>query len=384
METGEVNLKPRDAFSLELLIEEGLLIGRILNHFERFPESSPHLILTAIPFLAIAEHDAIPFLNRKMNFNLPAEDSRITSTRHMTKSLGSRGFDFPEYANQAHDIIEELNGRFYAQKGPSKLLVKPFQTNVGISFYDGIPIYSNYSTTHLLTKDQPNMLGRPDHKFENEMGFEIGASGAVLLAIANKFEPNPAAYQTNEFAVRSNDFKYDALIKPLKNKGIDDVAVFFFFSELLMLLTSVIALRNAGFLRDAVWLKYSSLTLHHAWRAIDCFSAFARRQKSEEMSLTPFVNEVGRLLDRNDKKFIQKSRPLRNAMIHYDFTSKLVPDEIDGSNPWTVMEAATHSSVGIPVYEYGIQLFQIRDKLIQSISNLIAFPDFDSSKQPRW
>ena len=71
-------------------------------------------------------------------------------------------------------------------------------------------------------------------------------------------------------------------------------------------------------------------------------------------------------------------------MIHYDFTSKLVPDEIDGSNPWTVMEAATHSSVGIPVYEYGIQLFQIRDKLIQSISNLIAFPDFDSSKQPRW
>ncbi len=53
------------------------------------------------------------------------------------------------------------------------------------------------------------------------------------------------------------------------------------------------------------------------------------------------MDEVGHLLNRDEAKFIKKSRPLSNAMMRYGFTKALGPDGVDGSNPWNVMDAAT-------------------------------------------
>lgn len=373
---------PRDSFSLQLIIEEGIFLGRLLDQHDRFPDNSSCLILTALPFLTIAEHDAIPFLNRKLGLGLPTEDARLTSIRHMTKSLDSKHFDFEAYSYQANKVIEHLNRQFYLYNKKTGSWIDWGRTNVGISYYEDEPIYANYSSTHLFTQDSPNLLGTDEHKYEDQIGFSAGESGRVLLEIAKSYFPTPEMYQTHRFHVKANDWKYGKLTSSLKKQGIHDDSIFFFFSELLMLLSSVHALRSAGFFNDAAWLKYSSLTLDHAWRAIECFSGYHRKMTNETKTPENFLNSVGGLLGRDDKRFIKKAHPLRNAMMHYDFTDKMVPIEVDGSDPWAVMNIASETVTKMSVYEYACELFRVRDKLVKSISNLISFPDYNPAKSP--
>lgn len=375
-------LLPRDSFSLQLIIEEGIFLGRLLDQHDRFPDNSSCLILTALPFLTIAEHDAIPFLNRKLGLGLPTEDARLTSIRHMTKSLDSKHFDFEDYSYQANKVIEHLNKQFYLFNKKTGSWIDWGRTNVGISFYEDVPIYASYSSTHLFTQDNPSLLGTDEHNYEDQIGFSAGESGRVLLEIAKSYFPAPEMYQTRRFHVKANDWKYGKLTLSLEKQGIHDDSIFFFFSELLMLLSSVCALRSAGFFNDAAWLKYSSLTLDHAWRAIECFSGYHRKMTNEAKIPATFLNSVGGLLNREDKRFIKKAHLLRNAMMHYDFTDKIVPIEVDGSDPWTVMNIASETVTKMSVYEYGCELFRVRDKLVESISYLISFPDFNPAKSP--
>lgn len=355
-------------------------MGRMLDQQERYPRSAACLALAAFPFLAVAEHDAIPFLNNKFGFGLSVEDSRITTIRHMTKSLDSKNIDYGVYSEEAHAVIRALDKQFYSSPVLFGPLFRPFQTNVGISFYQQIPIYANYSTMHLLTKNEPELLQNPNHLFEKEVGYEAGTSGAAILATALKYVPDPEKYLTEEFSTQANDWKYERLMLPLRDKGVEDEAVFFFFSELLMLLTSVVALREAGFLDDAVWLKYSSLTLNHAWRAISGFSAYIRGNADTSLPVS-FLDEVGHLLSRDEAKFIKRSRRLRNAMMHYDFRG-LIPDGVDGSSPWAVMDAATMRVCGMPAREFGDELFCVRDKLAVQIARLIGFPGYSPARKP--
>lgn len=375
-------LLPRDSFSLQLIIEEGIFLGRLLDQHDRFPDNSSCLILTALLFLTIAEHDAIPFLNRKLGLGLPTEDARLTSIRHMTKSLDSNHFDFEDYSYQANKVIEHLNKQFYLFNKKTGSWIDWGRTNVGISYYEDVPIYASYSSTHLFTQDNPSLLGTNEYNYEDQIGFSAGESGRVLLEIAKSYFPAPEMYKTRRFHVKANDWKYGKLTLSLEKQGIHDDSIFFFFSELLMLLSSVCALRSAGFFNDAAWLKYSSLTLDHAWRAIECFSGYHRKMTNEAKIPATFLNSVGGLLNREDKRFIKKAHLLRNAMMHYDFTDKIVPIEVDGSDPWTVMNIASETVTKMSVYEYGCELFRVRDKLVESISNLISFPDFNPAKSP--
>ena len=376
------SLLSRDSFSLQLIIEEGIFLGRLLDQHERFPDNSPCLILTVLPFLTIAEHDAIPFLNRKLGLGLPTEDARLTSIRHMTKSLDSKHFDFEAYSCQANKVIEHLNKQFYLFNKKTGSWIDWGRTNVGISYYEDAPIYASYSSTHLFTQDSPDLLGTDEHKYEDQIGFSTGKSGRVLLEFAKSYFPSPEMYQTHRFHVKANDWKYGKLTASLEKQGIHDDSIFFFFSELLMLLSSVCALRSAGYFNDAAWLKYSSLTLDHAWRAIERFSGYHRKKGDKSTIPTDFLNSVSRLLNRDEKKFINKTHPLRNAMMHYDFTDKIVPIEVDGSDPWTVMSVASETVAGMSALEYRCELFRVRDKLIDSISELISFPNYKPTKRP--
>ena len=382
MGSGRFKANPRDLFSYQLLIDEGVFIGRLLNQHEFFPESAAHLALISVPLLSVTEHDAIPFLNKKFGTGLSAEDPRITRIRHTVKSLDSRMLDFRKYSEEAHAVIEKLNEQFYSTGKPWSPLLNFFRKNVGIAFYSEMPIYANYSTMHLMTKNNPSLLQSRDNSFEKKIGYEIGFSGAAIYAIAEQFVSDSEVYRTNKFQVQANEWKYEELVAPLKKKGIEEEATFFFFSELLSLLTSVPVLRKAGFLNPAIYLKYSAMTLDLAWRSIVNFAAYARTDKTTRSFPANFLNEVGRLLNRDEKKFIKKARPLRNAMVHYDFTRELVPDGLNESNPWTVMDAATLLKCGMTVDEFSAELFRVRNKLADAIANLVCFPPYDPSRRP--
>lgn len=376
----DIHLDSRDLFSWRLIIDEGLFIGRIVRHAEKFPNEAIALDITALPFIAVAVHDAIPFINKKLGLHIPVEDLRVTRIRHMTKSLSSNKIGFYDYLLEARAVIDQLNKQFYG--GPFPALLNRFRNNIGITYYGELPCYATFSTVHLFTKDSSELLSSKNNDFSHEIGYYSGLSGGYLYRFSQSFYTDQSVFNVSAFETRSNDCRFDDMVKKVKCIGCKDDAVFFFLSELLMLLASVDVLFEAGFFTEAVLIKYSCLSLDHVARALQAFTTFARTHAELDLCTDGFLSKVEGLIPREDRKWIKHAHPLRNAFIHYDFSEKLVPDPSSCTSSWTILDIACNNQLGLDSQEFKSELMAVRSKLERSLCELIAFPRFDPLKVP--
>lgn len=246
----DIHLDFRDLFSWRLIIDEGLFIGRIVRHAEKFPNEAIALDITALPFIAVAVHDAIPFINKKLGLHIPPEDLRVTRIRHMTKSLSSNKMDFYDYLSEARAVIDQLNKQFYG--GPFPTLLNRFRNNIGITYYGELPCYTTFSTVHLITKDSSELFCSKATDLSYEIGYHSGLSGGYLYLFSQSFYADRSVFDVSAFETRSNDRRFEDMVKKVKCIGCKDDAIFFFLSELLMLLVSVDVLFEAGFFTETV------------------------------------------------------------------------------------------------------------------------------------
>lgn len=376
----DIHLDSRDLFSWRLIIDEGLFIGRMVRHAEQFPNEAIALDITALPFVAVAVHDAIPFINKKLGFHIPVEDLRVTRIRHMTKSLSSNKMSFYDYLSETRAVIDQLNKQFSG--GPFPKLLNRFRNNIGITYYGELPCYATYSSTHLFTKDSSELLSSKNNDFSYEIGYHSGLSGGYLYRFSQSFYTDQSVFDVSAFETRSNDRRFEDIVKKVKCIGCKDDAIFFFLSELLMLLVSVDVLFEAGFFTDAVFIKYSCLSLDHVARALQIFTTFTRTHEELGLCTDGFLSEVEGLIPREDKKWIKRAHPLRNAFMHYDFSGKLVPDPSGCSSSWTILDIACNNQLGLDSQGFKTELMAVRSKLERSLCELIAFPQFDPLKEP--
>lgn len=376
----DIHLDSRDLFSWQLIIDEGLFIGRIVRHAEKFPNEAIALDITALPFIAVAVHDAIPFINKKLGLHIPQEDLRVTRIRHMTKSLSSNKISFYDYLLEARAVIDQLNKQFYS--GPFPALLNRFRNNIGITYYGELPCCATYSSTHLFTKDSSELLSSKNNDFSYEIGYHSGLSGGYLYRFSQSFYTDQSVFDVSAFETRSNDRRFEDIVKKVKCIGCKDDAIFFFLSELLMLLVSVDVLFEAGFFTDADFIKYSCLSLDHVARALQVFTTFTRTHEELGLCTDGFLSEVEGLIPREDKKWIKRAHPLRNAFMHYDFSGKLVPDPSGCSSSWTILDIACNNQLGLDSQGFKTELMAVRSKLERSLCELIAFPQFDPLKEP--
>lgn len=376
----DIHLDSRHLFSWQLIIDEGLFIGRIVRHAEKFPNEAIALDITALPFIAVAVHDAIPFINKKLGLHIPQEDLRVTRIRHMTKSLSSNKISFYDYLLEARAVIDQLNKQFYS--GPFPALLNRFRNNIGITYYGELPCYATYSSTHLFTKDSSELLSSKNNDFSYEIGYHSGLSGGYLYRFSQSFYTDQSVFDVSAFETRSNDRRFEDIVKKVKCIGCKDDAIFFFLSELLMLLVSVDVLFEAGFFTDAVFIKYSCLSLDHVARALQIFTTFTRTHEELGLCTDGFLSEVEGLIPREDKKWIKRAHPLRNAFMHYDFSEKLVSDPSGCSSSWSILDIACNNQMGLDLQGFKTELMAVRSKLERSLCELIAFPRFDPLKVP--
>ncbi len=163
------------------------------------------------------------------------------------------------------------------------------------------------------------------------------------------------------------------MTKATRAKGGDELA-FFFLSEPLILMTSVDALWKAGLLGDIAWVKYAALTLDHAHAAINSFLAYQHSSDGAKFCGASFLAKVGSLLSHDGKKWIKRAHPLRNAMMHYDFSERIVPRIEKGTGPWGVMDVACRQVMGDSAAQYCSELAAIRNSTVEAIWRLIEFP----------
>lgn len=216
----DIHLDSRDLFSWRLIIDEGLFIGRMVRHAEQFPNEAIALDITALPFVAVAVHDAIPFINKKLGFHIPVEDLRVTRIRHMTKSLSSNKMSFYDYLSETRAVIDQLNKQFSG--GPFPKLLNRFRNNIGITYYGELPCYATFSSIHLFTKDSSELLGSSATSFPYEIGYHSAFSGSFLYRFSQSYYADRSVFDVSAFETRSNDRRFEDLVKKVKIMALLD------------------------------------------------------------------------------------------------------------------------------------------------------------------
>lgn len=234
---------------------------------------------------------------------------------------------------------------------------------------------------HYLTTDNPALLDSDNMMYSEELGYNAGKTGAFLYKLAEEQIDRDTLFIAPEFQTNAKDFYLCKLVNPLVSHGIHDRVVFFFFSELMIQLTSVKALHAGGFFGDPLWMKFATTSLYHAYKAIDVFSGFARSPSCNKSYPPDFLNKVSALFNCKERKLLKDIRPLRNALIHYDFDADLVPNVSDKMTSYEVLGESIDTSLNMTVDEYHAFLTAKCAKLIKDISDLIEFPPYDAKKE---
>lgn len=370
------HISKRDSFSIQLLIDEGLFFRRLLWHQQHHPDNSANLMIVALPFVAVIEHDSKPFAERLCGEKLPCEDRRLAQVRHLTKGLDSSQMSFEDYSNHAHRVIDELGNSMRTHKGIVAPLLNSIQPDIGITYYEGVPVYGTYSAAHLFTKDSPAILSKNDGQYAKELGYSAGVSATLQYLLADYFFQDKTCYTVEEYCAQSNDRRFSKLCASIVDCVEDAVGVFFLLSELMMQLNAVDSLSKAGFFEMSVWIKFQTITLYQIYKSVGLLSGYLRRRVSR--SKTPeFLRNLDGMLPRENKKTMKRIRPLRNALIHYDFSEANYPKLNELEEPWALLEAAVSQSTGYSLPEYIEFLVGVGLSYRQGLDRLLSFPRFN-------
>lgn len=372
----KTHVSKRDSFSIQLLIDEGLFFRRLLWHQQHYPNNSANLMIVALPFVAVIEHDSKPFVERVCGEKLPCEDRRLAQVRHLTKGLDSSKMNYDDYSSHAHRVISALSSSMKTHKGIIAPLLNSIQPDVGITYYKGMPVYGTYSAAHLFTKDSPAILDKNDGQYAKEIGYSAGVSAALQYLLAEYYFQDKNLFIVEEYCAQSNDRRFSNLCASIAD-GVEDAAgVFFLLSELMMLLNAVESLRKAGFFEMSVWIKFQTITLYQMHRSVGILSGNLR--KCPGRSRTPeFLHNLDGLLSRENKRVMRRIRPLRNALIHYDFSESNYPKLNETEEPWAFLEEAVFQSTGYSLPEYIEFLAGVGANYRQGLARLLSFPRFN-------
>lgn len=153
----DVEISPADVIRFGLLLAEGIFVRRIIYHHNMYPDSLNGLALTVMPFLALIEHNYIPYLDKKFGFDLPKENADLTRIRHRTESIDSRCLNYRNYSGEAARIIKESRKHFRG-KGVARSALLSLIKDIGISPSDAVSIEARRMTYNHLDMQMLNAL----------------------------------------------------------------------------------------------------------------------------------------------------------------------------------------------------------------------------------
>ena len=371
----KVDISAADVICSKILVEEGIFIQRIMHQHNTYPDAASALTLTVMPLLALIEHDSIPYLEKKYNLNLPKESQDLVRIRHKTKSIDSRYLNYQEYAKGAARIIE-ISKKSFKEKGIARFLPSSLVKNIGISYFNGMPIFSTFSVANVLD-DNDESLWNNSKEYCSSVGYYAGSTCAIHYCLAEQLIEDKRLFLSNEFTVTANDYTYSSLVNKKMIEKTNDECVFFFLSEQLLRLSSIKALQESGFLEKTLWLKLATIYLFHAHKAIENFIGFAYKPSEKFTYSRILLSQCSEVFSRDEKKKIKKMKKLRNAFVHYDFECLIDTAVSNSRNFDFLLETVIESVMGMNLSQYELFLSTAIDRTVINLMTITGFPEYN-------
>lgn len=374
MKTSSNSMQIEDSCSLLLFAEEGRMFNMLVDHAERFPEASPYLMLTILPFCAITVHDGVIFARKRFGKGLPFDTQDINSLRNRTKSLSSKGLSLRDYSEEAVSLTGQLSSYMKSHTGLLGPLLNAIQPDTSIVYHDGLPVLTSYVYVRYVAAEHDKGSPIPNEDDSRQLGYDIGKAAAINCVVADIAGIKAENCEAREFVTVSKDLHFSKLIAPVADKGIGNRACFFMLSELLTQINSVEALHKSGFFSDLLYLKFQTAALLTAARSIKSFTNSAMPAAAKFGCTEDGLKLLSSVIPREMRRAIEKTKRLRHAFVHYDFINLVGEEKCKGSAPFDVLESGIQMTVGISTKEYFANLHDAAIFVARGISNLIELP----------
>ncbi len=366
-----------DALCIELLIEEGVFVRRLLRHGELYKEETANLALFVLPLLAIIEHDAIIYINRKWGLALDPEDQKITDIRHHRKFLDGK-ISYEEVQKRACETLKAsaryFNGsRIWRFLGRSK-------PDVGLAYYQGIPVGSTFSILNNVCGAFSLPKTARDDGGATALGIEMGKAASALVAFADKYRPEEPGRVVPLFDISANNHYFEEIFDQFASEMSSDRGVYCFLADLMMTINLINSLYCGEMLDDLLFIKLITINMYHIFRAISGLECEVRTSSDCEVYSDNFKRFLSGLIDRSDKRKLARIRPLRNAFMHYDFEKIMGDYASEDVRLEVALDGAVNACLGIDLDSYINWICLLNAETSRRIMDLLNFPTYNPLK----
>lgn len=363
-----------DYCSLFIFLDEGRLFHQMLRHSELYPESTPYLMNTLIPFCSLIAHDSVRFVRRHFDASFCLDSEVVTRLRNASKSLSSKGVTVNDYANDITAVIDFLSQSSKSHSGLFGNLLNSMQPDVGIAYYKGIPVCTTFNLARYLAQSAPDGIGSIyDSEISKTIGFDLGQASSVNYYTITLLNIEDSSLNPMEFSTQVKEFHFSNLKLPLRSKGINQPESLFMLYELLTQLNAIEALHVSGFFSDLLEMKFSTVTLVSLHRSIRKLTRYFIGGASNKGAARESLRPIMEIIPRREQKKIERLNGLRNALVHYDFTTLLGP-EICDADAESILNLATQSAIRLTSTEYLEWLRCTRSSIVANIDSLLQVP----------
>ena len=370
-------LSESDALCIELLIEEGVFARRFWRHGELYKEQTANLALLVLPLLAIIEHDAVIYINRKWGLALDPEDQKITDIRHHRKFFDGR-ISYEEFKKRALGTLKDSTSYFNGG-GIWRCLGRP-KPDVGLTYYQGIPVGSTFTTLNNMCGAFSLPKTARDDGGAKALGIEAGKPASVLVAIANKCRPEKPGRIVPRFDISANDHYFEEIFDQFASEMTTDRGAYWFLADIMMTINLINSLHRGGMLDDLLFIKFITINMQHVFCAIKGLECEVRTSSDGEVYSDNFKKLLSGLIERGDKKKLDRVRPLRNAFMHYDFEKILGNEESENVRLEAILDRAVNACLGVDLHDYLNWIYLLSEETAKRIANLLAFPAYNPQK----
>ena len=106
------------------------------------------------------------------------------------------------------------------------------------------------------------------------------------------------------------------------NSALAD-AISMLFLELALGINAVNAFSKYGLMDEVAWQKHMLVTLYHGCASFKALGGMLSRGEYEGMASDVLKEYLARVFPRDVRKVIERAKPFRNALVHYDFSEVL-------------------------------------------------------------
>ena len=148
-----------DACSILLFVDEGRMFHKVIEHSRRYPEATPLLMLSILPFLALTVHDSVRFVRKYFDATGPLDSNAVNRLRNASKALSSKGLHIEEYALEAKAITSTLTASAKNHSGLFGDLLNAMQPDIAIVYCNGLPVSTSYNVARYVGQADGGLKG---------------------------------------------------------------------------------------------------------------------------------------------------------------------------------------------------------------------------------